>query len=625
MKDALALALVHFIWQGALLGITGGLLIRLAKTPSIRYAIGITTMVAMLAAPALTFVAVTAGEPVMADTGTRSSVAPAQGGIGVADPGVTITNASEVPARTFRLPTTWILGFWGLGVAVLSLRLIGGWAVARRMATQTLTPVGAELQHLAAQVASRLNVRRAVSVCVSASVAVPIMIGWLRPVIVLPAAVLAALPLAQLEALLAHEFAHIRRHDYLVNLLQSAVETICFYHPAVWWMSREVRRQREQCCDDIAVGVCDRLTYVSALSALASMAPPRLALAATGGSLRDRVRRLVEPTSHSSAKGGWMAMFPILLVVSFVAPQAWDAQAVPPVTAPPVAVVEQAPVVPVAPPTVAPVVVQAPRRPSVRVAPTAVPPVGVQSERRVVARQPVGVVAPRPTPVMRRSVQPVGGQAGVSTPGQASDARRREQVSDARQREIEANLTEVSRRLRELRAEGERTVAGAELASLELRLRQEVMTVARQKELADKGLSTRDAVAAAELRVEGTRLEVQAARALHDIHQREVGVSRAGADTERMTVELRAMATLDPDAIVQAQDRLTIAVAGEPDLPTAFTVSADGAIRFPFLGSIRVQGSTASQVQSVIQKLIADKGLAQNPSVTVSVRRARGR
>ena len=183
----------------------------------------------------------------------------------------------------------------------------------------------------------------------------------------------------------------------------------------------------------------------------------------------------------------------------------------------------------------------------------------------------------------------------------------------------------MSRRLRELRTEGERTVAGAELASLELRLRQEVMTVARQKELADKGLSTRDAVAAAELRVEGTRLEVQAARALHDIHQREVGVSRAGADTERMTVELRAMATLDPDAIVQAQDCLTIAVAGEPDLPTAFTVSADGAIRFPFLGSIRVQGSTASQVQSVIQKLIADKGLAQNPSVTVSVRRARGR
>lgn len=112
MKDALALALVHFIWQGALLGITGGLLIRLAKTPSIRYAIGITTMVAMLAAPALTFVAVTTGEPVMADTRTRSAVAPAQEHNTVADPGVAITTASEVPARTFRLPTTWILGFW---------------------------------------------------------------------------------------------------------------------------------------------------------------------------------------------------------------------------------------------------------------------------------------------------------------------------------------------------------------------------------------------------------------------------------------------------------------------------------------------------------------------------------
>ena len=311
-----------------------------------------------------------------------------------------------------------------------------------------------------------------------------------------------------------------------------------------------------------------------------------------------------------------MAMFPILLVVSFVAPQAWDAQAVPPVTAPPVAVVEQAPVVAVAPPTVPPVPVQVTRRPSVRVAPTAVPPVGVQVEGRVVTRRPVVVVAPRPTPVMRRSVQPVARQSGT---------RETAQVRDARRREMEVLATDASRRLSQARGERERIVASSELAALELRLRQEEMSAARQRELAEKGLATRDAAAAAELRAEGTRLEVQAARALHEIHQREVGVSRAGADTGRMTVAFRAMAPLDPDATVQALDQLTIAVAGEPDLPTGFTVSADGAIRFPFLGSIRVQGSTASQVQSVIQKLIADKGLAQNPSVTVSVRRARGR
>jgi len=611
MKDALALALVHFIWQGALLGVTGAFLIRLAKTPSIRYVIGIGTMVAMLAAPALTFVAVSSAGPGAPQTAGGSRVEPMQNEITPADPARQMTTTVGGPGSDLRLPTTWILGFWLLGVTVLSLRLAGGWAVARRVASQALTPVNVELQLLAAQVAVRLNVRGAVRVCESASVAVPIMIGWLRPVIVLPAAVLAALPLAQLEALLAHEFAHIRRHDYLVNLLQSVVETICFYHPAVWWMSREVRRQREQCCDDIAVGVCDRLTYVSALSALASMAPPRLALAATGGSLRDRVHRLVEPSSHSSAKGGWMAMLPILLVVSFVAPQAWETQAVVPVVAPQAVAVQQAPVSPVSPATVPPVPVQVTRRPVVRVAPAVVPPVGVQSARPVATRRPVGVQSPRSTPALRSQVRPLQRQVGVSNSGQAAEARRRE---------TEAELTEVSRRRRQLRAEGERAIAGAELASLELRLRQEEMTAARQKELVEKGLATRDAAAAAEMQAAKTRLQVEAARNLQELSNREAGVRR-----EATAVQFRSSPALGPDATVQANDHLTIVIAGEPDLPTGFTVNADGAIRYPFLGSIRVQGSTAQQVQSVIQKLIADKGLAQSPSVTVSVRRLQGR
>ncbi len=235
-----------------------------------------------------------------------------------------------------------------------------------------------------------------------------------------------------------------------------------------------------------------------------------------------------------------MAMLPMLLVVSFVAPQAWGVQVVPPVPPPPAIVIEQAQAVPV---TVPSAPVQVTRRPSVRVAPSI-----------VVARRSVDVVV--------------------------------------------RGLADMSRR--------------AQLASLELRLRQEEMQVARQKELVEKGLSTRDAAAVAELQVDQTRVEIEALRKLHVLNVRDVVVRK----------ELSA---LDPDAIVQAQDHVTIAVAGEPDLPTGFTVSDDGAIRFPFLGSIRVQGSTARQVQSVIQKLIADKKLAQNASVTVSVRRARGR
>ncbi len=112
---------------------------------------------------------------------------------------------------------------------------------------------------------------RVVRVFESSAVAVPVMVGWIKPVVLLPAAALSGLTPTQVEALIAHELAHVRRHDYIVNLLQSVVETLLFYHPAVWWVSARVRAEREHCCDDLAVGVCDRLVYVTALADLAAM------------------------------------------------------------------------------------------------------------------------------------------------------------------------------------------------------------------------------------------------------------------------------------------------------------------------------------------------------------------
>ena len=101
----------------------------------------------------------------------------------------------------------------------------------------------------------QLRIRRPVRLLESALVDVPMVIGWLRPVILLPASALSGLTPQQLEAIIAHELAHIRRHDYLINLLQSLIETLLFYHPAVWWVSRQIRREREHCCDDLAVAV----------------------------------------------------------------------------------------------------------------------------------------------------------------------------------------------------------------------------------------------------------------------------------------------------------------------------------------------------------------------------------
>jgi len=130
----------------------------------------------------------------------------------------------------------------------------------------------------------------------SALIAVPAVIGWWRPVILIPVSVLngGGLTPLQLDALLAHELAHVRRHDYFVNLLQLVIEVLLFYHPAVWWVSARVRQEREHCCDDLAVAACgDARLYATALLTMEQLrlAAP-LAVAASGGSLIGRVRRL---------------------------------------------------------------------------------------------------------------------------------------------------------------------------------------------------------------------------------------------------------------------------------------------------------------------------------------------
>src|SRR4029079_2061638 len=124
----------------------------------------------------------------------------------------------------------------------------------------------------------------------------PVVVGYFRPTILLPICVATGLPESQLELILAHELARIRRHDYVVNLLQTLVETLFFYHPAVWWLSRQIRIEREHCCDDLVVRLLgNRLEYGRALVAIEELrgASPILALGAADGSLLARIRRIV--------------------------------------------------------------------------------------------------------------------------------------------------------------------------------------------------------------------------------------------------------------------------------------------------------------------------------------------
>jgi len=322
----LAWTLVHFIWQGAAIGLAAFLLLRAARlTAPVRYAVGTAALAVMLAAPIVTFL-VLQSQPAPADRVVRNPqvLAPPDVRIAADVPAPQPTDSTILPGGDWRpLVSSLIIVVWLAGVVALSVRLLGGWLVARRLVTRAVRPAVPEIGALARRLAGRLRLDRMVRLFESAAVAVPVTIGWLKPVVLLPAAAMTGLSMAQIEALLAHELAHVRRYDYLVNLLQSAVETLLFYHPAVWWISRLVRTEREHCCDDIAIHVCDRVVYVTALSDLAAIGTPRVVMAATAGSLLCRVRRILDGKPGADRAGaGWMPSLVLLLLAGAFVPAA---------------------------------------------------------------------------------------------------------------------------------------------------------------------------------------------------------------------------------------------------------------------------------------------------------------
>ncbi len=296
-----AQALMCFLWQGALVGLAAWIALALLEraSASTRYAVALGALLLMAVLPFATAFRLAGDLP-----------RPAQPAVSAAPIAAPVVKApapagGAATAQTFGAPLLpWIFDVWLAGVAALSLIHLGGFQRVRHL-SQYGRPVEERLQTLARDLGRRLGIRRAVALLESAAISVPATVGWLRPVVLVPLSTLAGLTPRQLEAVLAHELAHVRRHDYLINLLQTAVETLLFYHPAVWWVSAQVRRERESCCDDLAVSVCgDRLGYARALVELEGLrsVAPRLALAASGGSLAGRIRRLLGSPGRPSRR-----------------------------------------------------------------------------------------------------------------------------------------------------------------------------------------------------------------------------------------------------------------------------------------------------------------------------------
>jgi beta-lactamase regulating signal transducer with metallopeptidase domain len=305
---ALGWALLHFIWQGALLALLLAGVLRIARdlSANARYAAACVALSLMFVAPLGTMMIVIPNKaaralpPVFIEQPESQSPAdlnkPVMRRIQTDDLAVSPHSRAPIQPLSLERLLPWLILLWLLGVVCLSLRLGGGWLYTRRLRRQGARLLEEHWRQTLRRLCNQMRVLRPVQLLESVLVKVPTAIGWLRPVILLPVGALTGLTPQQFEAIIAHELAHIRRHDYLINLLQALVETLLFYHPAVWWVSRRIRQEREHCCDDLAVAVCgDALTYARALLAMEQLraAGPQLAVAANGGSLMKRIERLV--------------------------------------------------------------------------------------------------------------------------------------------------------------------------------------------------------------------------------------------------------------------------------------------------------------------------------------------
>ncbi len=357
--------LVHSLWQFALVALLAAVLqwMLRRRSETLRYGVLLAAMSTVVMLPAVTWFAIgpvdrPAGAGVPASAGLpensrlkaelqRPDFPPPQFSDDLPGSNAPPRDGAKPPAATTPhepepyKPAAWwsnvktrlepwlpaIVLAWLAGVAIFAFRPMASWYTVRRLRTVGVSPVADSIRSALSRTANQLRITRGVTILQSTLVKTPVVIGYFRPLILLPLCIVTGLPESQLELILAHELAHIRRHDYLINLLQTLIETLFFYHPAVWWLSRRIRHERENCCDDIALSLtANRADYGRALLAIEELraAAPAFAVAAGGASLLARIRRIAgQESAPRTAGGATLAAF--LASIAILAAATWAA------------------------------------------------------------------------------------------------------------------------------------------------------------------------------------------------------------------------------------------------------------------------------------------------------------
>jgi GWxTD domain-containing protein len=327
--------LLHSLWEGAAVALSLAVVLSVVRSSRVRYAAACLAMLALLAGFGVTFYRL-----MPRHNPGRAIVRIPPAAVSPSPDDVPVVIRSWEAADL--LP--WLAPLWMAGVLLFQLRCLASWMAAARLRRIGVCGASDKWCERLKDLHGRLRLTRSVTLLESCFAEVPAVIGHLRPVILVPVGLLAGLPTTQVEAILLHELAHIRRSDYLVNLMQTVVEGLLFYHPAVWWISAVMRTERENCCDDLVVSASvDAHEYATALAALATnrWTMRETAVAATGGNLVKRIRRLLAQPEGPRTVMTPMLSAGILIVTCGLALAAWQSpqQSDPPIV----------PVLPVAP------------------------------------------------------------------------------------------------------------------------------------------------------------------------------------------------------------------------------------------------------------------------------------
>ena len=310
---SLAWSLLHFLWQGAAIAALAGAVMYVFRAPATRYLVGVASIILMFVSFGATFASLYSAASDAPTAGAATPVFAMAAPAAATDYLVKHSIASV--ASTDEI--AWVARAWLVGVCLLALRIAFGLLFLERLRRRNLTALPAPFVERCRRLQQRLGITRVVRYCECRLVSVPAVIGLFRPVVLLPLRALTGLTPRQLEAVIAHELGHIKRFDVAVNFFQVIAETLFFFHPAVWWLNKRIRADREDCCDDVAIAACgEKASYVRALATMEAWRDvPDFALAATGGSVAARVARLLG-VSERNASARTAGVFTASLVLA---------------------------------------------------------------------------------------------------------------------------------------------------------------------------------------------------------------------------------------------------------------------------------------------------------------------